>query len=227
MKKIRLFLTLGLLFALFFIVTQVFASPLNSPQDKNTPKPKNTPGAVATQKAEEKVDKVKGKHENLKGVIETVNETTVTITLRDGSTATINLNADTRLKVPGMKGATLEILQSGMQIMVQAIRDQSDNLIARSLMVKPNKPTKVHHVGWVTAYSPGASITIQAHDGTTTTYTLTDQTKILPTERADKLGVGSRVTIIAPRNPATPQGTALGIVVHPADSGTGSQPSTP
>jgi len=35
------------------------------------------------------------------------------------------------------------------------------------------------------------------------------------------------VTIIAPRNPATPQGTANGIVIHPEGSGTGSQPTTP
>jgi hypothetical protein len=126
-----------------------------------------------------------------------------------------------------MKDATIDIIQPGMEAMVQAIRDQDGNLNARSIMVKPDKPTKVHRVGWVMAYAPGESITIQAHDGNTFTFALAEDVKILPTDRADELAVGSRVTIIAPRNPATPLGAANGIVVHPAGSGAGSQPTTP
>jgi hypothetical protein len=221
MNKVRFILLISIVFALFLAATQAFASPADMPQAKNTP------GAVATQKAEEKANSPKGKRENFKGTVEAISVTSLTLTLRDGSSVTIGLSAETRIKVPGMKGATIDIIQPGMEAMVQAIHDQNGNLIARSVMIKPDKPTKVHRVGWVTAYTPGESITIQAHDGNTYTFALAEDVKILPTDRADELAVGSRVTIIAPRNPATPQGTATGIVVHPAGSGAGSQPTTP
>jgi len=99
---------------------------------------------------------------------------------------------------------------------VQAIRDESGNLVARSVMVIPGKPSKIHRVGIVTAYTPGASITIQDKDGNTFTFTITGEIKLLPPERADQLAVGSRVTIIAPRDPASGGVTVKGIVVHPA-----------
>jgi hypothetical protein len=83
------------------------------------------------------------------------------------------------------------------------------------------------HVGWVTDYQPGTSITIQAHDGSFYTFSLTSDVKILPKDRAGELAVGSRVTIIAWRDPATKGWIAFGIVVHPAGSGAGSAPPTP
>ena len=227
MKKIQFLLIAGIVFALLFAATQVFASPANMPPTKNTPKPRNTPGAVATQKAEDKAKEPKGKRKNFKGTVEAISATSLTLTLRDGSSVTISLSAETRIKAPGVKGATIEIIQPGMEAMVQTIRDQNGNLAARSIMVKPGKPTKIHRVGWVTAYTPGNSITIQAHDGNTYTFAIAEDVKILPADRADELAVGSRVTIIAPRNPATPQGTANGIVIHPQGSGAGSQPTTP
>lgn len=222
MKPVRILLSLSLASLLLFLAGQAFALQANT-----TTQPKNTPGAVATQKAEEKEQYPKGKRENLKGIVEAINPSNLTLILRDGSTANIGLNADTRIKVPGMKGATLDYIQPGMQALVQAVRDQGGSLVALRLMVKPDKPTKVHRVGWVTEYTPGASITIQAHDGNLYTFALTDETKILPEERAGELTLGSRVTIIAPRNPATPQGTANGIVVHPEGSGADSQPAAP
>ncbi|MBN1450000.1 MAG: hypothetical protein JW963_03220 [Anaerolineales bacterium] len=221
MNKFRFILIVSIAFALLLTATQAFASPVGAPH------PRNTPGAVATQKAEEKANGPKGKRENFKGTVEAVSATSLTLTLRDGSSVTIGLSAETRIKVPGMKGATIDAIQPGMEVMLQAIRDQSGNLTARSIMVKPGKPSKVHRVGWVTAYAPGESITIQAHDGNIYTFALAEDVKILPADRVDELTVGSRVTIIAPRNPATPQGTANGIVIHPQGSGAGSQPTTP
>ena len=100
--------------------------------------------------------------------------------------------------------------------MVQAIRDQSDNLVARSVMVIPGKPAKAHRVGIVTAYSPGESITIEDKNGDTFTFSLNDDTKLLPPGRAETLAVGSRVTVIAPRDPASGGTLAKGIVIHPA-----------
>jgi hypothetical protein len=70
-------------------------------------------------------------------------------------------------------------------------------------------------VGIVTEYTPGESITIQAKEDKLFTYLLTEDTKILPTEREALLQVGAKVTIISPRDLTRIDQTALKIVVHP------------
>ncbi|HEY2980425.1 MAG TPA: DUF5666 domain-containing protein [Anaerolineales bacterium] len=235
MKKIRLGLMLILSVAMLLATTQVMASPAHStdaiktpatpagPPSGNTPGPPSTPPGQSGQSH----SGLNGKPENYKGTVAAVDASSITLTLGDGSPVTIGLNADTRIKVPGLKGATTANIQVGMTAMVQAIRDENENLIARSVMVIPGMPTKAHRVGWVTEYTPGASITIQAHDGVLYTFALTADTKILPAERAGELAIDSLVTIIAPRDPSGLGWTAFGIVVHPAGSGAGSAPPTP
>jgi hypothetical protein len=96
---------------------------------------------------------------------------------------------------------------------------------SQGTMVNPNAQPLTIHVGWVTEYTPGASITIQTHDGSFFTYIVNESTKILPANRASELAVGSRVTIISPNgDPAAGTAVAAGIVVHPAGSGEGSMP---
>jgi len=91
--------------------------------------------------------------------------------------------------------------------------------------VNPNAQQMTIHVGWVTEYVPGVSITIQTHEGSFFTYQLTDTTRYLPAERAGELEVGSRVTIICPNgDPAAGTAVAAGVVIHPAESGEGSMP---
>jgi len=214
--RILFYLILSLL--LLSVTTQVFASP--SLQDGTSTPTAKVPGGQATQKAIEKATKqadkpVKGKHENYKGTVTAISEGSISLTLRDESTVKVSLTADTRIKIPGFKGATTADIQVGMGAMVQAIRDQSGNLTARSIMVVPGKPTKAHRVGVVTAYSAGESITIEDKDGNAFTFLLGDTTKLLPADRAETLDVGSRVTIIAPRDPANSELTAQGIVIHP------------
>ncbi|HEX2697768.1 MAG TPA: hypothetical protein VHM28_08670 [Anaerolineales bacterium] len=86
------------------------------------------------------------------------------------------------------------------------------------------------HVGWVTAYTftpgVGGSISIHAHDSNVYTFTLPADIKILPKDRASQLGIDSRVTILAKRDPSTKGWIAFGIVVHPTGSGAGSAPPT-
>jgi hypothetical protein len=81
----------------------------------------------------------------------------------------------------------------------------------------PGKPALVHRVGTVVAYLAGESITIQDRSGNQFTFILTAGTKILPNSRVASLGVGSYVTIIAPRKPHSGSAafTATGIVIHP------------
>ena len=217
MKKIRLFsfLTVGMVFLL--TTSQVFAS---SPTvQSNKPPTTMTPGAKATEKAGDNTiqqeNKQHGKHENYKGTVSAVDADSITLTLKDDSSVTVGLSADTRIKFPGPKDSAPTGIQAGMNATVQAIRDQSGNLTALRIMVIPGKPAKIHRVGIVTEYTAGKSITIQDKAGNTFTFTLDDQTKLLPAGRADTLAVGSRVTIIAPRDPAGGGSTASGIVIHP------------
>jgi len=210
--RILLFVLVG--FALLFASTQALASPTNMPNAKDTP------GAKATEKADDKAtkqaDKPHGKHENFKGTVAAVDSASITLTLRDGSSVTVSLSSDTRIKFPGPKDSAPQGIEVGMNAMVQAIRDESGNLVARSVMVIPGKPSKIHRVGIVTAYTPGASITIQDKEGNAFTFTITGDIKLLPPERAGELAVGSRVTIIAPRDPVRGGVTVKGIVIHPA-----------
>lgn len=219
MKKYRILLFLTLSLALLLATTQAFASPVDLQNSNNTPGP-NTPGAKATEKANDKATKQAGrphgKHENYKGIVSGVDSTSITLTLRDGSSVTVGLSTNTRMKFPGRKNSVPGSIQSGMNAMVQAIRDQGGSLIARAVMVIPGKPSKIHRVGTVTEYTSGNSISIQDKDGNTYTFVISGEIKLLPAERAGTLAVGSRVTIIAPRDPASGGVTVKGIVIHPA-----------
>jgi len=175
----------------------------NQPESPNQPVDNRPPQAAH------------GKPTIYRGTLTAVDASSITVALADGSSITLALTADTRIKVPGpnAQGNTLLV---GMQVVVQTVADGSGNLVARSVMAIPGKPTRMHRVGTVTAYAAGSSISIMAVDGNTYAFQLTAETKILPAERAGQLAVGSRVTVIAPRDPAATGPSAAGIVVHPA-----------
>ena len=222
MKIYRILLFVFVAFALLFASTQVLAGPGNTPNAQNASTTK-TPGAKATEKAEDqatqranKENQRKGKHEHFKGTVTAVDSSSITLSLRDGSSVTIGLTGDTRFKFPGPINSAPTSIQVGATANVQAIRDENDNLVALRVMVIPGKPSKIHRVGIVTEYTPGASITIQDKHGNTYTFTIDGDIKLLPAERAGELAVGSRVTIIAPRDPASGGVTVKGIVIHPA-----------
>ncbi|MBA4376438.1 MAG: hypothetical protein C0401_09745 [Anaerolinea sp.] len=223
MKTKRIFIVLSLVVALIMISSQVTASPNLIENKKTPPGLLKTPGVMATQKAEDRaagiVGNPHGKRENYKGTITAVDAASITLTLKDDASVTIVLTPETRIRIPSVKDAVVDGLIPGMTVMVQAIRGQDDALTARSVAVIPGKPTKTHHVGIVTAYEPGISITIQAKDEQLYTYLLTETTKILPAERLDLLVVGARVTIISPRDVTSLDQTAKGIVVHPSSVG--------
>jgi len=209
MKKIQLFVCFTLILELFSVAPHALAGSSTGRFD--SPNPNGTPGARATEKAGQH-----GKHENYRGTIAAVDDSSLTLTLKDGSTKTFSFTADTWIKVPGGQN-TDNSLQAGMKATVQTVVDQSGNQTVLAVLAIPGKPIRAHRVGVVTDYTTGTSVTIQASDGNTYMFTLTGDTKILPTEKADQLAVGSRVTIIAPRVPSSTSLTATGIVVHPAN----------
>lgn len=210
MKKFNLILTLGLLLGLFFSTASAFAGAQPSTTRFD---PKSTPGAQATERA---TGNPHGKRSVYRGVVASAGGGSLSLTLEDGSTLTFAITDQTKIKVPTLKGATLADLKSGMKVVVQAAQAEGGGLTALHVVATPGKPAKVHRVGTVAAYSAGSSITVQDKDGNTSTFALTADAKILPAERADQLAVGSRVTIIAPRNVTDGPLTAAGIVVHPA-----------
>lgn len=84
-----------------------------------------------------------------------------------------------------------------------------------SAQASPAADKEVQRVGLVLAYTPGESITILDKDGNEFTFELASQIKIVPAQRADMLGVGAYVTIIAPNNVPNDKHIAVGIVIHP------------
>lgn len=221
MKKMFVVTSIVLLMALFLSVTQVFA--LTTFEEK---KPTDqTPGAKATEKAVEKSnempgmgkEKENGKKFHFRGVISAVAAETLTIKLEDGSSQAFKLSSSVKIMIPTLgKEASATDLKPEMQVNIQA-EMKDGGYEARMVQVIPGKPTKVHHVGVVTAYTAGTSLKVKDKDGVEVTFKLTADTKILPEERTGELIVGARVTVIFPRNLLGGVITAQGVVVHPAE----------
>ena len=143
-------------------------------------------------------------------------DTSIIVKLADGTDQVIKVDANTQVKIPTMKDTTLADLAEGEMVVVQVRSD-----VAVKILLVPGKPTFVHRVGTVIAITPAAadkpgSITIKATDDIEYTFVVTVDTKVLP--KGGEVKVNDVVTIIAPRNPATPTAmlTATGIVIHGA-----------
>ncbi len=174
---------------------------------------------------QQKTPGIKAKPEIFRGEISAVAPDSLSITLSDNSTALFLLTADTRVRVPSLGNtASSASLIVGQDVSVRARQDDLGNWAALTVQVIPGKPAIVHHVGTVTEYTPGVSITITDVKGLTFTFAITETTKYLPAERIDQLAVGTRVTIIAPRDVTGGPLTAKGIVIHPASDGTEDTP---
>jgi len=219
MKKNWIFVVLATLTVAFFASAQVMAA---GPVVNNSAhSPSHTPGVPPTSVATPGVALGKsssnphGKPANYRGSINTVDASSLVLTLRDGSSVTFVLDTGTVVKIPTMRGSgSVADLKSGMEVGVHAV-DGSGTLTAKMVLVVPGKPVLMHRVGVVTAYTAGASITIQATDGNTYTYLITSATRLLPSSLASQLAVGSYVTIIMPRDVTGGAATASGIVIHP------------
>lgn len=216
MKK-RMFIVGVAVIAL--LVLSSFVSILNVQAQGLELKPTKdvTPGAKATEMAIQHATQGIGKgHQkmNYKGVIAAVDSTSLTLTLKDGSTVVFVITPDTIVRIPTLgQNATVADLYVGAQAHVRASFDGT-NLNALVINTIPGKPLSIHRVGTVTEYLPGVSITIQDKDGNLFTFLVNTDTKILPEDLAAGLKAGSVVTIISPRDVAGGQLIAAGIVIH-------------
>jgi len=191
--------------------------------------PQNTPGAKATEKADERATQGHGRRHGqrltYRGIVSAAGGGSLSLDLAGGGSQTFQVTPDTRIHIPTLgRGATLADVKVGAQAMVQVLKGDA-SFTALHVTVVPGKPLPVHRVGTVTAYTPGATITVMDKSGQSSTFVLTPDTKILPAERASHLGVGSFVTIISRRDPTGGPLTAQGIVVHPT-TGEGTEEAT-
>jgi hypothetical protein len=223
MKKFTFIFSFLLVISLFIVATtQVYGS--SSTANDGSLSEGNLPGVKPTKKVndhtpgppEKTKETAKGKPVNIKGFIASADVSSLVITQSDGSTVTVLITADTRIKISSMgKEGGVTALKAGMQVGVQAT-EKDGVLTARSIHVIPGKPTQSHNIGVVTDYQPGVRVSIAAKDGFTYTFLLSEDVKILPEERLSLLVVGAYVTVISPRDVTTTDLIATGIVIHPA-----------
>jgi hypothetical protein len=190
-----------------------------TPREKD-PKAAKTPKASKTPKE---------KRINFSGEVLVVGEAGLTVKTGTGEEISFRIDKDTSVKIPTLKDATAADIRVGTNVHIRAVAEADGSFTALQISVSPGQPPAKHHVGEVTAYEAGASITILAHDGNEYTFLITEETKILPADRADELAVGRRVTIISPRDVTGGPFIAKGIVVHPetGDQGTPEETPTP
>ncbi len=186
MKKPMLVISLIMVISLFMVATtQVYGSSYaasnnnSSADEQSVGKPTKKPNDHAADAPGQSKDK--GKHVNIKGVIASADAASIVVTQDDGSSVTVMITADTRIKDGVIS------LMPGLQVGVQAT-EKDGVLTARSIHVIPGKPAKTHNVGLVTDYQAGVSITIACKDGQSYTFLLDPAVKILPEERAQLAG---------------------------------------
>lgn len=235
MKRTRILALAIVALTLLAITTQAFAGSISIAPARHTPGPHPThehgngngngngnQGQGHGNQGQghgNQANSCQGQRTSWRGVVTAtdLNAGTLSTTQSDNSVANFTLTSDTRIRFAGNHSATLADLQAGMNVIVFGCTDSSGAFTALSIAAVPGRPTKQHHVGVVTAYVAGTSITILAHNGQSYTYLLSPDTKILPNDRASELGVCSLVTVIFPRNRTGGDTWARGIVVHPAD----------
>ena len=216
MKKALAVFSILVMMAVLLVSTQSFAAAA-APDKKSTDQPpvvktngNELKGTVSPGQGQLKQV---GKKYHFRGIIAAASDASITLTLADGSVMTFTMGPKVQIKVPTLKAAKVTDLVIGLQATVQAEKTDT-GYVARMVIVVPGKPSTGHHVGTVTEYTAGASLTIVDKKGVSTTFKLTAETKICLVDPAAVLAVGSRVTVVAPRDPKVLVQTARAIVVH-------------
>lgn len=217
MKLLRLFFLLTLGLGLLGVTTRALAeSTVVSPAIQSTVAPGTIATDIASRLATMRANQKTIRSDHLVGTITAIDSNSMTLTLRNGSSVILLLSPNTRTIAIDQEGnARPGNLNVGRVALVRCVRDQNDLPTALVVLIASAQPIRIHLVGTVTEYTAGASITIQAMDGKSYMFTITERTDILSLKETDLLGVGSRVTIVTLRRASEVQSTALGIVVLP------------
>ena len=142
MKIKRLLLVITLVLAAFLVVSTLNMTSASAIVGKKTPAGLlKTPGAMATQNAINHEAGIfgnpHGKPANFQGTISAIDATSISILLKDGSSVTIAITADTKIRIPKGKSTEIPALVPGLKVMVHATRNADDSLTARSINLIP------------------------------------------------------------------------------------------
>lgn len=142
MKIKRLLMVITFVLAAFLVVSTLNMTSASSIVGKKTPPGLlKTPGAMATQNAINHAAGITGnphgKPANFQGTISAIDTSSISIVLKDGSTVTIIITADTKIRIPKGRSAEIPELTPGLKVMVHAIRNLDDSLTARTINLIP------------------------------------------------------------------------------------------
>lgn len=174
------------------------------------------------------------------GVVKSLAANSFILTTKHDGDVKVLVTAQTRFFIPTLRKATFADLEVNDRVAVNGTTGPA-GFTAKLVTVAPRRPAIQHRVGVVTAYTPGASITIRlargdddgdardARDikaargpkhgaGDLVTFKVTAKTVIRGPKGGTTVAVGDRVTVVARRDPATDTFTASAIVVHPPKS---------
>jgi len=211
-----------IILAVFFLSITISRVSAEAPSADAAAKPTPNPEKIIrqTQHAEDKADRVKSPKLHYQGIVLEVTPSSLTLTLEDGTNLLAGITESTKIQIPSLgKDAAVGDILPGVKASIQIQAGESGEWIALRIHVIPGKPAKIHRVGIVTEYIAGTSITIQSRDDQLYTFLVTPDTKILPEERMGELAASRLVTIICPRDVTGGPHTAIGIVVHPDQTG--------
>lgn len=142
MKINKLLAVTAFVIAAFLVVSTLNMTSASSIVGKKTPAGLlKTPGAMATQNAINHAAGITGnphgKPANFQGTISAIDDSSISIVLKDGSTVTIIITADTKIRIPKGRSAEIPELVPGLKVMVHATRNLDGSLTARSISLVP------------------------------------------------------------------------------------------
>ncbi|PKN99105.1 MAG: hypothetical protein CVU42_09575 [Chloroflexi bacterium HGW-Chloroflexi-4] len=142
MKIKRFLIVFTFITALFLVVSTLNISSASAIVAKKTPNGlQKTPGAMATQNAINHAAGIygnpHGKPVNYQGIITTIDDVSITITLKDQSSVTVTITPETIIRFPRGQASEDQLLTPGMTVMVHAILGQDDLLTARRINLIP------------------------------------------------------------------------------------------
>lgn len=204
-----------LIFICFLLATTLSIGIASADQPEPTKEPHGRPTEVGPQgqpvKPAEKDDKGANRH-GIFGTVKAISGTSITLTTKQGD-VTVAIDSNSKIKIPTKKNATTSDIGTGDRVALN--RTQKGNeWVARQIMVVPGKPTVQHRVGIVDSYTENKSITITDMKGGSETFNLTSDTEIRGAKGTD-IAKGTRVTVVAGRDPGSDVPTATAIVVQP------------
>jgi hypothetical protein len=158
-----------------------------------------------------------GKVVNFRGVIGGLSNdgSAMDITLKDGSSVTLDMSQNPRIHIPTMgKGTEPSNLRVGMQVSVHAVQiPEGGDPVAIAVQVIPGNPARQHLTGLVTSYEPGKSITIQGASVEPFTFDITNA-RVIPHDALISAIDQTSVTIVCLTSDENSTCTVQAVVVH-------------